>query len=91
MNMIYRAYRVPYEWIPQVSKPVETSIEPVNVETFRVPGASKGSGTGKVTVIDGVDPNAGTITGMGSDEEEEDEKVDFCVASVKKSDLINQD
>lgn len=37
-NMIYRAYRVPYEWIPQLEKPVETSIEPIDITKFRVPG-----------------------------------------------------
>lgn len=91
MNMIYRAYRVPYEWVPQAPKPEETSIQPVPVETFRVPGASAGAGTGKVTTVEGIDPNAETITGMGGDEEDADEKVDFCVASVKKSELLKQD
>ena len=38
--MIYRAYRVPYEWIPQLEKPVETSIEPIDITKFRVLGAS---------------------------------------------------
>lgn len=89
-NMVYRAYRVPYEWVPQVEKPVETSIEPLNVETFRVPGASIGAGTGKVTTVCGVDPNKSNITGMGANKDDKDEKVDFCVASVKKSDLIRQ-
>ena len=87
MNMVYRAYRVPYEWVPQAVHGPEVSIEPVDVETFRVPGASAGAGTGKVTTVDGVDPEKGAITGMGADEEDEDEKVDFCVASVKKKDL----
>ena len=40
MNMTYRAYRVPYEWVPQVEKPVETPIAPLDVKTFRVPGAA---------------------------------------------------
>jgi hypothetical protein len=70
---------------------VETSIAPLNVENFRVPGASAGAGTGKVTTIEGIDPASATITGMGGDEETQDEKVDFCVASVKKSDLLKQD
>ena len=41
-NMVYRAYRVPYEWIPQLDKPVEKKIEPIDVTQFRVPGADKG-------------------------------------------------
>ena len=40
MNMVYRAYRVPYEWVPQVEKPVETAVKRIDVTTFRVPGAS---------------------------------------------------
>ena len=40
MNMVYRAYRVPYDWIPQVQKPQETPVKRLEVTTFRVPGAS---------------------------------------------------
>mgnify|MGYP000794345555 CR=1 FL=1 len=86
-NMIYRAYRVPYEWIPQLEKPVETSIEPIDITKFRVPGASIGEGTGLVTAVDGIDPTKGVpLTGSGNEEDDE-ERIDFCVASVKKKDL----
>ncbi|NNK57052.1 MAG: thioredoxin, partial [Desulfofustis sp.] len=40
INMIYRAYRVPYEWVPQLEKPDEIAIDPIDVRTFRVPGAA---------------------------------------------------
>jgi hypothetical protein len=40
INMIYRAYRVPYEWVPQLEKPAEQAIERIDVTRFRVPGAS---------------------------------------------------
>ncbi|MFV0439550.1 MAG: aryl-sulfate sulfotransferase [Desulfopila sp.] len=40
INMVYRAYRVPYEWIPQLAKPQEVAIEPIDVTTFRMPGAA---------------------------------------------------
>ena len=86
-NMIYRAYRAPYEWIPQLEKPVETSIEPIDITKFRVPGASIGEGTGLVTAVDGIDPTKGVpLTGSGNEEDDE-ERIDFCVASVKKKDL----
>ena len=88
-NMVYRAYRVPYEWIPQVEKPEEISVEPIDVETFRVPGSLVGNGLGKVTTIDGVDPEARLMTGGGASDDE-DEEVNFCVATVKKSDLIHK-
>jgi hypothetical protein len=28
LSSVYRAYRVPYEWIPQLKKPVETAVKP---------------------------------------------------------------
>ena len=36
-NRVYRAYRVPYDWIPQLEKPVERAVIPPNVREFRVP------------------------------------------------------
>ena len=40
MNMVYRSYRLPYGWVPQLEKPVESPIERLDVSTFRVPGAA---------------------------------------------------
>ena len=40
MNMVYRAYRVPYEWVPQAAHPEHVEIKPVNVHEWRVPGAA---------------------------------------------------
>ena len=37
MNMVYRAYRVPYEWVPQLGKQEETPIERIDVNAFRMP------------------------------------------------------
>jgi hypothetical protein len=53
--MIYRAYRVPYEWVPQVEKPVERAIERIDVTRFRVPGAAAG-GARRVVSVAGVLP-----------------------------------
>lgn len=36
---VYRAYRVPYDWIPQLSRPEEIAVTPPDIETYRVPGA----------------------------------------------------
>ena len=52
MNMVYRAYRFPYEWIPQVDPPREIPIEPVDVTSFRMPGASPKGPRSEVTVED---------------------------------------
>ena len=55
MNMVYRAYRVPYDWIPQVDPPREVEIEPLDVTCFRVPGASP-SGPRSESTVDGTVP-----------------------------------
>jgi hypothetical protein len=36
-NRIFRAYRVPYDWVPQVARPVERAVVPPNIREFRVP------------------------------------------------------
>jgi hypothetical protein len=58
INMIYRAYRVPYEWVPQIDKPEEVSIEPIDVKTFRMPGASA-PGPKRIIEVDGARPYQG--------------------------------
>jgi hypothetical protein len=35
-NAIYRAYRVPYEWVPQLKKPVEKAVIPPDNSQFRI-------------------------------------------------------
>jgi hypothetical protein len=39
MNLVYRAYRVPYEWVPQVDKPEHRAIARIDNNQFRVPGS----------------------------------------------------
>jgi hypothetical protein len=36
-NAVYRGYRVPYDWIPQLAKPVERAVVPPANGDFRVP------------------------------------------------------
>jgi hypothetical protein len=36
-NAVYRAYRVPYGWIPQIAAPVERRVTPPALGDFRVP------------------------------------------------------
>jgi hypothetical protein len=55
-NGVYRAYRVPYQWIPQLLQPEEVSVIPPKVPQFRVPSAPLGIG-GKITKISGIDPH----------------------------------
>lgn len=40
-NMVYRAYRYPYDYVPQEEVPTEIPIEPIDNREFRVPGAGK--------------------------------------------------
>ncbi|MCX7912330.1 MAG: aryl-sulfate sulfotransferase [Dehalococcoidales bacterium] len=39
MSMVYRAYRLPYEWIPQLPRPREKALPPIDNSKFRVPGS----------------------------------------------------
>jgi hypothetical protein len=55
INMIYRAYRLPYAWVPQVETPQERTIERIDVTRFRVPGAAPG-GARRVVNVPGVLP-----------------------------------
>ena len=36
-NAVYRGYRVPYDWIPQLAKPAERAVVPPANGDFRVP------------------------------------------------------
>jgi len=36
-NAVYRAYRIPYDWIPQLGKPTERRVTPPALGDFRVP------------------------------------------------------
>lgn len=36
-NAVYRAYRIPYDWIPQISRPAERAVTPPAAGEFRVP------------------------------------------------------
>lgn len=40
-NMIYRAYRYPYDYVPQEPRPTELPVGPVDNSTFRLPNAGK--------------------------------------------------
>ncbi len=36
-NLVYRAYRVPYDYVPQIAKPKEISVTPPDNTKFRIP------------------------------------------------------
>ncbi|OGO30369.1 MAG: thioredoxin [Chloroflexi bacterium RBG_16_56_11] len=49
-NLLYRAYRVPYDWVPQTERPEERAIPRIDNNKFRMPGAATGRAK-KVTII----------------------------------------
>ena len=59
MNYIYRAYRAPYEWVPQLPKPEEREIAALDKTTFRVPGAAPLGVEKEVQVEGTVEPYKG--------------------------------
>jgi hypothetical protein len=58
MNMVYRAYRVPYQWVPQLDLPKQVPIEPIDVTIYRLPGAAQ-PGPKTITSVEGVRPYQG--------------------------------
>ncbi len=50
INLVYRAYRVPYDWAPQAERPEEIAVTPPDNNKFRVPDSTR-RGPLKVTKI----------------------------------------
>ncbi len=48
---IYRAYRYPYSYVPQLEEPIETPVKRLNNKTFRVPCSADGFIDNIVSVI----------------------------------------
>lgn len=69
-NMVYRSYRAPYDWVPQLEKPAEEAIAPIDVAEFRVPGAAKGRARSVVTVDGTVSYGEGALCVARADETE---------------------
>jgi hypothetical protein len=67
-NMVYRAYRAPYGWVPQLEQPVETAIEPIDVADFRVPGAAARGAVSSVEVEGTTSYGEGALCVARSDE-----------------------
>lgn len=75
---IYRAYRYPYEYVPQLPKPEEVAIEPLDVYHFQVPGAAPVDILDEITVmVDGTEGYGETdgfcVQTEKADGDEEDE------------------
>ena len=70
-NMIYRAYRYPYSYVPQEPKPVEVEIKPIDNITYRVPGAGA-FGAKKVIDVEGTLPYYEDVALCVATDDEED-------------------
>ncbi len=55
INQVYRAYRIPYEWIPQLEKPVEKDIPKLDVREYRREGAAQ-CGSIREVNVEGMQP-----------------------------------
>ncbi|MGX6995545.1 aryl-sulfate sulfotransferase [Pediococcus acidilactici] len=75
-NMVYRAYRYPYDYVPQEPVPEEVAIEPIDNPTYRVPGAGK-LGAKKVIDVEGTLPYYADVA--------------LCVATDDEDDTINKE
>jgi hypothetical protein len=53
LNLVYRAYRAPYAWVPQLSRPKEQRVPRLDITTFRVPHAAP-LGRDRVTAVRGI-------------------------------------
>ena len=40
-NSVYRAYRLPYEWVPQLEQPTHVRVQPPALGTYTVPGSGR--------------------------------------------------
>ncbi len=52
-NIVYRAYRVPYDWVPQLRKPKEVAVDPGPIYMFVIPakdGSKPDFGIDKTTI-----------------------------------------
>jgi len=58
LNLIYRAYRAPYSWVPQLPIPESVAVPRLDVSQFRVPGASPSGVVREVAVAGVVAPRA---------------------------------
>ncbi len=50
VDMVYRAYRYPYSYVPQIEPPQEVPVQQLDCRMFRVPGAAEGMLRNEVSV-----------------------------------------
>ena len=66
---LYRCYRIPYDWVPQLTKPEEIAMRRVENKDFRLPGAADPAITSEAEV-----KVAGTV--------KQDTRAAYCVEKL---------
>ena len=66
LNMIYRAYRVPYEWAPKADVPKQVAIERIDTKNWRVPNSAPLGALTEVSVAGTVGYHSGAGHCVGS-------------------------
>ena len=61
MALLYRAYRIPYEWIPQLPAQEEVPVERVVPAEFKMPGAASSDFEKFARVVEGAKVPEGTM------------------------------
>lgn len=77
-SCIYRAYRLPYDWVPQLEKPVEKPVVPPDNSEFRIAALDLDK---SVYEVDMVDESAGFIA----------EDISDLVASIDREGMSPRD
>lgn len=73
--MVYRAYRYPYDYVPQLEVPEEVPVVQLNNSTFRVPGAAEGK-LANITEVPEALGYTSAIAACVTEENGSDEEVD---------------
>lgn len=78
-NYVYRAYRSPYEWTPQVAKPREVAVVPPENASFQIPNVEGKrplvKGIAKAQAIGGISMTGDEEAPVVEEEEDDDEDV----------------
>jgi hypothetical protein len=58
-SLVYRAYRVPYEWVPQAERTEEKKIQRLDISNFNVPASMNARTIRTTAVIAEASPETG--------------------------------
>lgn len=53
MSLLYRAYRIPYDWIPQLDEPTEVKIPRIDNTTYHLEGSAQSEYENTAVTVEG--------------------------------------